>query len=122
MLGGSKGTIYVVDDDLPVRDSLRALLETCGYEVKVYSDGEDFLRNADASGADCLLVDMDMPRVGGRQLLERLRDAGITTPAIVLTTNGKRMGPRWERAQVFAVISKPVASDELLRLLDRICC
>ena len=114
-------TIYIADDDKAVRDSLCAFLETCGYDVRAYADGDDFLRHADARRADCLLLDLDLPGASGRQVLEQLRASGVTTPAIVLTTNGKRVGSRLQKANVLAVLSKPVAGEELLRWLEKAC-
>lgn len=88
MCATGTGTVCVVDDNDDVRDSTRALLESCGYVVKAFASAEDYLRHPGAEDADCLLLDLNMPGMNGLELLEVLRSCGTATATIVLTANG----------------------------------
>lgn len=106
-------TIYVVDDDDVVRDSLKALLESQEFVVVDFSSGGDFFirRNGDAS---CLVLDIHMPEMTGIDVLRRLRQSGDQLPVIMVTG-------RWDaatRAQaealgVTAFLDKPVSPARL---------
>ena len=58
-------TVFIVDDDEAVRDSLRWLLEANGYRVRAYASGENFLDEYDASQIGVLIADVRMPGMSG---------------------------------------------------------
>jgi len=60
-------TIFIADDDAAVRDSLRLLLESAGYQVRCFASGSDSLVAAPSSEDGCLIIDVRMPGVGGLQ-------------------------------------------------------
>ena len=64
-----KGTVYVVDDDEAVRDSLQWLLEGKGYRVRCFDSAESFLSRYDARETACLIVDIRMGGMTGLDLL-----------------------------------------------------
>ena len=76
---------HLIDDDAAVRASVQLLLECEGIEVCCYASGDAFLRVAAADVDSCLIIDVDMPGIGGLQLLDQLRGSGINAPAIVIT-------------------------------------
>ena len=67
-----KGTVYVVDDDEAVRDSVQWLLEGRGYRVRCFDSAESFLSRYDAREVACLLVDIRMGGMTGLELQSRL--------------------------------------------------
>jgi FixJ family two-component response regulator len=77
--------VYVVDDDPAVVDSVDALLSQHGYEVLGFSNGQQFLDEADLSGPACLISDVQMPIVNGAELLNRLRELNCPISVIVVT-------------------------------------
>lgn len=81
-------TVFVVDDDEAVRDSIRVLLETAGFRVEDFAAPGDFL-SSDAPGRPgCLLVDVRMPGMTGLEVQRRLRETGSLLPVIVVTGHG----------------------------------
>jgi len=116
-----KKSVHIADRDEAVRESLRAFLETCGYSVQTYASSEDYLRRADTESADCLLLDLRVSGRGGIELLEQLRTRGVSTPAIILSTNGSRMNARMQRAGVLKVLVKPVTGEDLLHWIEKAC-
>jgi two-component system response regulator FixJ len=82
----SDAVVHVVDDDEAVRDSLAFLLRAAKLEFKTYDSAVTFLRHPPASG--CVVTDVRMPEVSGTDLLQRLRELGLTLPVIVITGHG----------------------------------
>ena len=68
-----KQVILVVDDDEAVRDSLRNLMESEGFEVRAFSNGHDLLSEASLPAIGCLIVDYHMPAMNGLELVSALR-------------------------------------------------
>jgi two-component system response regulator FixJ len=80
--------VHVVDDEEAVRRSLAFLLTTVGFTVRVHASATDFLETAGSLGKACLVTDLRMPDMSGVELLETLRERGLTIPAIVITGQG----------------------------------
>jgi len=112
------GTIYIVDDDDSVRDSARALLEAYDHVVEDFASARDILASFDKLVDGCLLLDLNMPEMGGIELLELLRSRGDTIPVIVVTAqNDAGVLDRARRSGAYAVLEKPV-DDRLLKTID----
>ncbi len=114
-------TIFVVDDDEAVRDSLRVLLEAAGHVVETYSSGVDFLGAVVARRRGCLVIDLDMPNLNGVEVLKALQRDRIALPAILITGRGDaRMEADATRAGVVAIIDKPIRAELILETINRI--
>lgn len=81
----TRNRVVVVEDNEPVRKSLAMLLRTRGYLVDAFEAGEDLIRDGIAPDADCFLIDFRLPNLDGIQVLDALRRAGRTAPAILIT-------------------------------------
>ena len=81
-------TIYIVDDDEAVRDSLRWLLEAHGYRVKSFSGAEEFLQAYDPDQVGVLIVDVRMPGMSGLELQEILIARQAPLPIVFITGHG----------------------------------
>ena len=84
----SSSTIYIVDDDDAVRDSLRFLLETNGHDVLTFASGEEFLEKYDPTIVSILITDVRMPGMTGLQLQEELNARKANIPIVFITGHG----------------------------------
>jgi two-component system, LuxR family, response regulator FixJ len=78
-------TIFLVDDDPAVRDSLKLLLETYGFTMRDFASGSDFLASGARVEKACLVLDMHMPVISGLDLLERLAVKRTVPPTVIIT-------------------------------------
>jgi two-component system response regulator FixJ len=112
-------TVFVIDDDPGVRESLRALLEAAGYGVKDFSSAEAFLAQS-GSLPGCLITDVRMPEMDGIALQEELIRRGAAIPIIVITGHGDvPLAVRAMKAGAIDFIEKPFAEDVLLDSVHR---
>jgi len=81
-------TVYIVDDDEAVRDSLRWLLEANSYRVRAYASAESFLAEYDEQQPGVLIVDVRMPGMSGLELQEQLINRKSTMPIVFITGHG----------------------------------
>ncbi len=113
-------SVYVVDDDDAVRDSLAALLEPEGFAVTLFPSADAFLeglgeRHLRGSGPACLLLDLHMPGKGGQELLEILIARESRIPVVVMTGNADaKSRSRALNTGAMAFLEKPVDADILI--------
>lgn len=108
-------TVYIVDDDEPVRDSLKLLLEIHGFAVRDYASTEAFAGDAERLDGGCVLLDQQMPRTSGLEFLAAHSPDELGVPVILLTAHGDdKMRARALQLGVHAFLDKPVATDQLL--------
>jgi two-component system, LuxR family, response regulator FixJ len=84
----AEATVFVVDDNLGVRKSLRALLESVGLAVETYASGEEFLAAYELERPGCLVLDVRLRHGNGLDVQDELRRRKTTLPIIVLTGHG----------------------------------
>lgn len=108
-------TVYIVDDDRAVRDSLRWLIESIGVKVETYESAIDFLRAHDPERPGCIVLDVRMPGMSGLELHERLRRSDSCVPVIFITGHGDvPMAVRAMKAGAVDFVSKPFNDQALL--------
>ena len=81
-------TVFIVDDDQAVRDSLSFVLEAAGYEVRAFGSGRELLERIDEASAGCLLLDLRLAGMSGFDLKHQLADRGFRLPIIMITGHG----------------------------------
>jgi EAL domain-containing protein (putative c-di-GMP-specific phosphodiesterase class I)/CheY-like chemotaxis protein len=115
-----RGTVLLVDDDPILRRSLARLLESDGYEVRAATDGQDAVDQVDGHSLDALLSDISMPKMGGIQLLRKVRDQDPNVP-VVLITGQPAVGTAAQALEygAFAYLTKPVEADALRQVLAK---
>lgn len=108
-------TVFVVDDDPAVRDSIALLLSSEGIAAEVYGSAETFLEAYDTDRPGCLVADVRMSGMGGLELQQILAEKRIRIPMIFITGHGDvPMAGRAFRAGAFDFIEKPFDNDFLL--------
>jgi two-component system response regulator FixJ len=112
--------VAVVDDDPGVRDSLRFLLEAAGHTVQTYDSAGRFLAEADPLRLGCLVLDQQMPRMTGLEMLASLRGRRVAMPVLLVTSIPRRtIAERATALGVVRVLEKPLVQDDLLGEIDR---
>ena len=115
-----KGTVYVVDDDEAVRDSLQWLLEGKDYRVRCFESAESFLSRYDAREVACLIVDIRMGGMTGLELQHRLIENKSPLPIVFITCHGDvPMAVDTMKKGAMDFIQKPFKEDQLLDLVER---
>ena len=115
-----KGTVYVVDDDEGVRDSLQWLLEGKDYRVRCFDSAETFLSRYDAREVACLIVDIRMGGMTGLELQDRLLERKSPLPIVFITGHGDvPMAVSTMKKGAMDFIEKPFKEDELVALVER---
>ena len=80
-------TVYLVDGDAAVRDSLESLLSLHGFSVEACSSATELLDGPAPSAKACLVTEVHLPDMSGLELLRRLRDRGLELPVIFIATH-----------------------------------
>jgi FixJ family two-component response regulator len=116
----AKPSVYVVDDDDAVRDSLDAYLTLKGMNVTAFGSARELLNHGDVS-PNIWILDVNMPSIDGFTLLEMLRERGHDEPAVLITGLGDPdTRARAERAGVAAFFDKPIDPPILFSALTRL--
>ena len=115
-----KGTVYVVDDDEAVRDSLQWLLEGKDYRVRCFESAESFLSRYDAREVACLIVDIRMGGMTGLELQNRLIESSSPLPIVFITGHGDvPMAVDTMKKGAMDFIQKPFKEEQLVALVER---
>ena len=115
-----KGTVYIVDDDEAVRDSLQWLLEGKDYRVRCFESAESFLSRYDPREVACLIVDIRMGGMTGLELQDRLVERQSPLPIVFITGHGDvPMAVNTMKKGALDFIQKPFKEEELLSLVER---
>lgn len=112
-LDTQRPAILLVEDDAAVVNALTFSLELEGFEVCAYADGEALLASTPLPSRGCLVLDYNLPGMDGLDLLERLRAADVTLPAILITTNPRRALRAQAAIAGVEIIEKPLLTDAL---------
>ncbi len=117
-MSDSTPTVFVVDDDEPVRDAIGMLLDTVDIPHRTFATAQEFLDSYDKSGSGCLVLDIRMPGMSGLELQERLIEEQAPIPIVFITGHGDiPMAVDAMKRGAIDFIRKPFRDQELL---DRI--
>lgn len=114
-MGMSSATVYVVDDDPAVQQSLRLLFRSVGYRAETFLSGQQFLDAYDDRWSGCLVLDVRMPGISGLELQQKLNERHSILPIIFMTGHGDvPMAVDAIQAGAVDFIQKPFADQDLL--------
>jgi FixJ family two-component response regulator len=111
--------VGVVEDDAAVLSSLEFALQAEGYRVCAFASASEAGASTDVLGCDCVVLDYAMPDLTGTQLLSRLRERGLTCPAIIIASNPHARCRRESQEAGAPVIEKPFTRGDLLGHIRR---
>ena len=107
--------VFVVDDDISVRESLRDLLESVGLRVEVFESADAFFASRLPDVASCLVLDVRLPGRSGLEFQAELTKAGISLPIIFITGHGDiPMSVRAMKSGAVEFLTKPFRDQDLL--------
>lgn len=113
-------TVFVIDDDEAVRNSLRLLLKSVGLPVKTFGSAKEFLPTYDASQPGCMVLDIRMPGMSGLELLQQLNLRGATIPVVFITGHGDiPMAVEAMQNGAFDFLQKPFRDQDLIDRVQR---
>jgi two-component system response regulator FixJ len=108
-------TVYLVDDDDAVRDSLSVLFGVEGLTVRSFASGQALLDDLPRLKSGCVVTDIHMAGMSGLQLLRRLRAHGVTLPVILITgRSDATLTAGAEAAGATVLIEKPFGPGEIV--------
>ncbi len=113
-------TVFVVDDDPALRESLELLARSAGLPAKSYPTAAEFLRAYDANQAGCVLADIRMPGMSGLELQEVLAEKGMPIPVIILTGHADvSAAVRAMKHGAVDFVEKPFEPDALVAAIEQ---
>ena len=108
-------SVFIVDDDYAVRDSLRALLEVEGMTVATFGSAKEFLATYNPTWSGCVLTDLRMPYMSGLELQSELIASGGSLSVVVISGHGDiAMAVQALRAGAVDFIEKPFTDESIL--------
>ena len=115
-----KDTVFIVDDDASIRDSLSLLLSLHGFATASYANAEDFLAAVQADWQGCVVADIRMPGLSGLELQQALLQRAPRLPVIIITAHGDVAAARQAfLAHAVDFIEKPFDDLQLLAVLKK---
>lgn len=115
----SSPTVYVIDDDRDVRESLSFLLETADLQVRSFESAVAFVDQLPGLRKGCIVSDVRMPGISGTELLAKLKESGIETPVIVITGHGDvALAVEAMKLGAFDFIEKPFDDDTIIAAVE----
>jgi RNA polymerase sigma factor (sigma-70 family) len=112
-------TVYIVDDDASVRDSLALMLGIAGFRTAVFADAEAFLAAWREDWSGCVIADLRLPGQSGVELQAQLRERRIALPFIIITAHGDVPTARMAfQAQAVDFLEKPFDHAQLLTAIQ----
>jgi two-component system, LuxR family, response regulator FixJ len=113
------GTVYVIDDDGAVRDSIRVLLVSVGFYVLDFASALEFLGHSREDGYGCIVTDILMPGMSGLQLIEEVRLRDEVIPIIAMTGRPDPVLRQAVEAADAILLVKPFSPRKLVALVSK---
>src|SRR3984957_11139142 len=116
----SVSQIYVVDDDVSVREGVGRLILSAGLNVKTFPTAQETIASLQQELPSCLVLDVQLPDINGFELQQQLAKKDLQVPIIFLTAYGDiPQGVRAMKAGAIEFLTKPFCDEELLSAIDQ---
>jgi FixJ family two-component response regulator len=110
--------VFVVDDDISVRESLELLIQTAGYQPETFASAQEFLSRPRVLAPSCLVLDVNLPDLDGLELQKRVAANRVDLPIIFITGYGDvPMTVEAMKAGAAEFLTKPFGDDVMLRAI-----
>ena len=117
---GDAATVFIIDDDAGVRESIRDLVESVGLRAAPFATAQDFLSSERRGSPSCLVLDVRLPGISGLDLQHELRRAGIKIPIIFITGHADiPMTVKAMKSGAVEFLTKPFRDQDLLDVIQR---
>ena len=117
---GDAMTVFIIDDDAGVRESIKDLVESVGLHAASFATAHDFLSSERRDGPSCLVLDVRLPGLSGLDLQHELRKAGIRIPVIFITGHADvPMTVKAMKSGAVEFLTKPFRHQDLLDVIQR---
>jgi FixJ family two-component response regulator len=111
-------TVFVVDDDSSIRESVGRLVSSLGYVARTYATAELFLENLRPNALGCIILDVQLPDLNGLEVQARLGAVGLQRPIIFLTGRGDiPMSVQAMKAGATEFLTKPFRPEQLVEAI-----
>lgn len=111
--------VFVVDDDISVRESLELLIECAGWRPETFASAQEFLSRPRVLGPSCLVLDVSLPGLNGLELQKRVAIERTDMPIIFITGHGDvPMTVKAMKAGAVEFLTKPFSNDVLLSAIQ----
>jgi FixJ family two-component response regulator len=108
-------TVFIIDDDRGMRQSIQDLVESVGLRAESFATGQEFLTRKRADGPCCLVLDVRLPDISGLDFQRQLADAGVKIPIIFITGHGDiPMTVKAMKSGAVEFLTKPFRDQDLL--------
>ena len=112
--------VYIVDDDLAVREALRSMIRSVGMRCETFASAHEFLGYSRADGPACLVLDVMLPGLSGLELSAELAKVRAEIPTVFMTGHGTiPMSVRAMKAGAVEFLTKPFSGDDLLSAIHQ---
>jgi len=114
-----RGSVYVIDDDQAMRDSLEFLLGSADFDVKLFESALDFLNEMPSLPFGCIVSDVRMPGMNGMDLLKQLKNDRARLPVVIMTGHGDvPLAVEAMKLGAIDFIEKPFEDDRLIGMIE----
>jgi FixJ family two-component response regulator len=120
-LKAKEPVVVVVDDDPAVCGSLKFSLELEGFSVRTFPDGAELLQDGNLDDCSCFVVDQRMPGMSGMDLIARLRERKVATPAILIISQPSDALSARAAAVAVPIVEKPFLNNMLVERIREAC-
>jgi len=115
----TEAIVYVVDDDVSVRESLELLIASAGWRVRTFASAQEFLGHSRAAVPCCLVLDVSLPDLNGLELQRQIAAAHTELPIVFVTGHGDiPMSVRAMKAGAIEFLTKPFNDEAMLTAID----
>jgi len=117
---GDETTVFIIDDDIGVRESIADLVESVGLHAESFATAQEFLSSDRQGGPSCLVLDVRLPGISGLDLQHELRRAGVRIPIIFITGHADvPMSVKAMKSGAVEFLTKPFRDQDLLDVIQR---